>query len=122
MLSLSSLLPSVRLFRNNVGKVWTGILVSSRDKQVILSNARPFHAGLIKGSSDLVGWNTITVSQEMVGAKIAVFTAIEIKTRNVRITPEQTIFINNVNKAGGIAGVVYNEQEAINLIKDKTWT
>lgn len=87
-----------------------------------MSNARPFHAGLIKGSSDLVGWNTITVSQEMVGAKIAVFTAIEIKTRNVRITPEQTIFINNVNKAGGIAGVVYNEQEAINLIKDKTWT
>ena len=121
-MSLSNLLPSVRLFRNNVGKVWTGIVVSSRDRQVILSNCRPFHAGLIKGSSDLIGWNTVTVSQEMVGKKIAVFTAVEIKTSKVRTTPEQVVFIENVNKAGGIAGVVYNEQDAINLIKDKIWT
>lgn len=121
-MSLSNLLPSVRLFRNNIGKVWTGIVVSSKDRQLILSNPRPFHAGLIKGSSDLIGWNTVTVSHDMVGKKIAVFTAVEIKTGSVRVTPEQKTFIDNVNKAGGIAGIVYDENQAINLIKDKTWT
>lgn len=122
MLSLSSLLPSVRLFRNNIGKVWTGAVVSMRDRHLILSNPRPFHAGLIKGSSDLIGWNTVTVSQEMVGKKVAIFTAVEIKTGSVKITPEQKVFIENVNRAGGIAGIVYDETQALNLIKDKTWT
>ena len=96
--------------------------MSSRDRQIVLSNPRPFHAGLIKGSSDLIGWNTVIVSHDMVGKKVAVFTAVEIKTDRVKVTPEQTTFIENVNKAGGIAGVVHNEQDAINLIKDKTWT
>ncbi len=58
----------------------------------------------------------------MVGKKVAIFTAVEIKTGSVKITPEQKVFIENVNRAGGIAGIVYDETQALNLIKDKTWT
>lgn len=118
---LSNILPSVRLFRNNIGKVWTGVVISSNNNQVILSNPRPFHAGLIKGSSDLIGWNSIEITEEMVGARVAVFTAVEIKTKGVKTTEEQSRFINAVNNAGGIAGIVYNENEALRLIKDRTW-
>lgn len=93
-----------------------------KDRQLVLLNPRPFHAGLIKGSSDLIGWNSITITEDMVGKRVAVFTAVEIKTGSVKTTAEQKIFIDNVNKAGGIAGIVYDEKQAINLIKDKTWT
>jgi hypothetical protein len=39
----------------------------------------------------------------MVGQKVAIFTAVELKTKNVRVTPEQWIFLEQVKKAGGIA-------------------
>jgi len=104
-----------------VGKVWTGVVLSSRDNQIILANPRPFHAGLFKGSSDLIGWNTVEITEEMVGSRVAIFTAVEIKTKGVKVTEEQTRFINIVNNSGGIAGIVYNELEALKLIKDKIW-
>lgn len=108
-----------RAFRNNTGMGWTGSKMirtkyAGQDAVVIL-NPRPLHAGLIKGSSDLVGWHSVRVTQEMVGRRIAAFIAIETKN-NRNPTPEQVNFINQVNLAGGIAGVARDTETAIQMI------
>lgn len=95
-----------RLFRNNVGMSWVGTIIHKDINTLTLSHPRPFHSGLAKGSSDLIGWTTKLVTQDMVGKKIAVFTAYEVKTKNLKSTPEQEAFINIVNDSGGIAKVI----------------
>jgi len=93
-----------RVFRNQVGtyELKAGGYLSS---------------GLCKGSSDVVGWQTVFVTPEMVGRKIAVFVAIEVKTPTGRITVEQQQFLNVVDEAGGIAGIARSPEEAISLIR-----
>ncbi len=81
-----------RLFRNN-----TGTLL---DK-----NGRPVQFGLRKGSADLIGWRTVTITPEMVGTTVAVFTSIEVKSATGRLRPEQQTWLDAVQKAGGIAAV-----------------
>lgn len=86
-----------RLLRNNVGAYKQG--------------QRFIEYGLGKGSSDLIGWTTVEVTPDMVGQKIAVFTAVELKTVNDRASKEQINFVDQVHKAGGLAGIVYNEDD-----------
>jgi ribosomal protein S19 len=102
----------VRLFRNNVGTGWVGKTIHHHNGRVILENARPLDAGLCKGSSDLIGWTTVEITPEMVGKKVAVFTALEVKAAKGNPTDEQLCFIENVKKAGGIAEVVRSKEEA----------
>ncbi len=115
-----------RLFRNNVGKAWIGsdavrfqetrtITVQAGD--VWIKKARRFHGGLCKGSSDLIGWTEIEITEEMVGKTVAVFTAPEAKTGKQQLRPEQTSFVQTVEKAGGIAGKVTNSNDYHNLIE-----
>lgn len=83
------------IFKNNVGKL--------RDER---GNIVTF--GLCKGSSDLIGWTPITITPDMVGKKIAVFTAVEVKLDKhgkYQATKEQKQFINVVRNNGGFAGV-----------------
>lgn len=125
MLKISAI-PGVRIFRNNVGKCWTGrsVVINTRRQiwvnpgDVIIENGRFFHAGLCVGSSDLIGFKSETITPEMVGRKIAIFTAAEIKTETGRVSKEQTAFINMVNQFGGIGFVAKNEEEAINFLND----
>lgn len=95
-----------RMFRNNVGMAWSGVIISKGINTITLNNPRPLHAGLCTGSSDLIGWTTIEVTPDMVGKKLAVFTALEVKTGRVQVTAEQQNFIDTVNKSGGIAEIV----------------
>ena len=88
----------MRLFRNNVGQAKT------EDGQFI-------RFGLCPGSSDLIGFKTKTITPEMVGKQIAVFTALEVKTERGRVTAEQQNFINMVQNAGGYAFVCRSESE-----------
>lgn len=82
----------------------------------MIENPRPLQAGLCEGSSDLIGWTTVEVTPAMVGKKIAIFTALEIKTESGRASKEQINFITRVREAGGIAGIARSEQEATQLI------
>lgn len=117
LIGCSALLATV--FRNNTGIGWAGevfrptrpmsIMVTSAD--VVVRNARPLHAGLCKGSSDIIGWMSIVITPGMIGRKIAVFLAMEVK-ENARATAEQLNFIDAVHAAGGIAGIVRSEDEA----------
>ncbi len=95
---------------------WTGRMTKIGEK-VVLENARPLHSGLIKGSSDLIGWQTVLVTPGMVGKKIAIFTAIEVKKSNAgRASSEQINFIEQVRESGGIAGIAFDEESAKSII------
>ena len=78
---------ATRLFRNNVGMAWQGRMLKNNRGTVILENARPLHAGLMKGSADLIGWQSVEITPEMVGKRIAIFTSVEVKGKGTR-TPK----------------------------------
>jgi len=69
------------------------------------------------GGSDLIGWTSVTVTPDMVGTTVALFTAVEVKTPTGRVTPAQQNFIDQVNKAGGRAGVARSSEDAQLLLK-----
>ena len=105
----------VRLFRNNVGLGFQGKISQVIEGDwVLLKPFRRIKFGLFKGSSDLIGWKSVTVTEEMVGQKIAVFTAIEVKKPSKKSQPtgEQKNFINQVVQAGGFAFVARSTEEA----------
>jgi hypothetical protein len=92
-----------RLFRNNTGTL--------RDQ-----HGRPVTFGLAKGSADLIGWTTRTITPDMVGQRIAVFTSSEVKTPTGRVSPEQRQWLDAVQAAGGIAGVARSVDDAYMLL------
>ena len=98
--------PQTRLFRNQVGSLpdpRTGRLVTF---------------GLARGSADLIGWRTITVTADMVGQRLAVFTSVEVKTPTGRVRPDQTAWLTAVQAAGGIAGIARSVPDALQLVAD----
>ena len=105
--------PDVRMFRNNVGTGWQGQVVSKDLGAVVIQNARPLHAGLCVGSSDLIGWKTVTITPDMVGQQVAMFVAAEVKTATGRLTGEQQNFLNKVRDAGGLAVVIRSENDTL---------
>lgn len=108
----------VRLFRNNVGTGWVGGPISrTRDGAIVLQHPRPLHAGLCKGSADLIGWKSVTVTPDMVGEKLAVFLSVEVKDTRGKPRPEQTIWYDNVRLAGGIAIIAHSVEEAKEKLK-----
>lgn len=107
-----------RVFRNNTGMGWVGEIINQSSSAITLRNPRPLHAGLCKGSSDLIGWTPVTITPDMVGRTVAVFTAIETKSRHGRASDDQIIFVDAIRRAGGIAGVAFNEGQAVALIKN----
>ncbi len=95
----------VRLFRNQVGQ-----LPDPR-------TGRPVQFGLAKGSADLVGWKTVTITPDMVGQEVAVFTSIEVKTAKGRATQYQQAWMDCVEKAGGIAGIARSTEDAVEIVE-----
>ncbi len=104
--------PDIRLFRQNVGEAWVGTFVSFKNGRLILDNARRFFAGLCVGSSDLIGWQTVVVTPDMIGQRVAIFTGIEVKAKRGSPTTEQRAFTGAVNLAGGRAGFARSVDEA----------
>ena len=92
-----------RLWRNNVGalKDQAGQLV---------------RYGLCPGSSDLIGYRTVVITPEMVGQRVAIFAAVEVKDR-ARPTTQQTAFINLVQQAGGLAGIARSVPDALSILR-----
>jgi hypothetical protein len=98
--------PDLRLYRNNCGSLpdpRTGRLVTF---------------GLARGSADLIGWRTVTITQAMVGTRLAIFTSIEVKTPTGRIRPEQQAWLEAVTHAGGIAGIARSVTDAQALLSN----
>ena len=109
-------LPDIKIMRNNTGFAWVGSgKPVFQNNNLSLFNPRGYHFGLGKGTADLIGWKSINVTPDMVGKKIAVFTAIEVKDKS-KPEPAQIDFLNELNDAGGYAGVAHNLDEALEII------
>ena len=96
---------NLRLFRNE-----TGTLPNPRTGKWV-------KFGLAQGSSDLIGFKTITVTPEMIGSDLAVFCSIEVKTKTGRLSDIQHNWLQVVKNAGGITGVARTVSEALNILK-----
>lgn len=102
-----------RVFRNNIAKAWVGQAtrasqvhtVTLHPGDVVIRNARPLHAGLGKGSPDLIGWTDT-----------GQFLGIEAKTPTGRATPEQCNWIEAINRGGGRAGIARSPDDAIKIL------
>lgn len=115
-------------FRVNTGTGWVGtgkpIRITSRQTVtlnpgdvVLRAPVRPLHAGLVKGGSDIIGWDSVVITPDMVGKTLAQFLAIECKDGQGRLTPEQRIFLDNVAKAGGKSGVARTPEDARDILR-----
>jgi len=87
---------NVRLWRNNVGVFFT-------------KDDRPVRTGLCNGSADLIGFESITVTPAMIGKKIAVFRADEVKVKNRPLSPDQKLWLKMCADNGAIVNVIREE-------------
>lgn len=85
--------------------------------QDLLNDSKMALVAWLPGGSDLIGFTQVTVTPEMVGKRIAIFTAIEGKTKKLKATKEQQNFINQVRLSGGLAGVARNLEEAQTILE-----
>ena len=112
MLALSK--AGVTIWRQNVGTGWVGeshrithpTTIRLQPGDVVIRNARPLHAGLCKGSSDLIGLQPVVIQPEHIGMTFGRFVASEVKTASGRVSADQRNFIDHVNARGGGAGRV----------------
>lgn len=94
----------VRLWRNN-----TGALRDERGRMVTF--------GLCPGSADLIGYSQVTITPEMVGQTLPVFTAVEVKAPGGRATQEQLRFLQHLQQAGARAGIAHSVDEARAIVR-----
>ena len=124
------------VWRNQVGTGWQGsnplgpmpnrplravdlpaARAALRPGDVILRHPRLLTAGLCPGSSDLICLQRLAITPEHVGQTVGRFVAIEIKRPGKRPEPAQRTFLDNVNQAGGVAGVAESVEQAWQLLR-----
>jgi len=118
------------LFRNNVGN---GLVISGKNSNKVIEAciklvekagcfAYRLAFGFGVGSSDKIGYTPIVITQEMVGKKIAVFTAVEVKTKTGVVSDKQKDFLGQVKYAGGIAILYRDGDDIIKKLKGYKFT
>jgi VRR-NUC domain len=70
------------------------------------------------GGSDLIGIHSLTITPEMVGKRVAVFLAIEVKSDTGKPSTDQLAFLDFITAMGGIAGVARSADEALSIISN----
>jgi hypothetical protein len=114
-----------RIFRNNTGQAFFPKTQHGREMiQQMLRNGHLSRVkyGLVNGSSDLIGWDSIEITPDMVGQRLAVFVAVEAKRPGGggRSTSSQRNFVKAVRAAGGRAGFARSVEEAETICKGDT--
>jgi hypothetical protein len=95
-----------RLFRINAGVGWVGRVLKRTDEALVLGAPRPLHAGPT-GWFDVCGWTSVTVTPEMVGTTLAVFTGEEFKrSASDKPSDDQRRLGECLERMGGIYRVV----------------
>jgi hypothetical protein len=90
-----------RLIRVNCGRFWAGKVRSIRNGILTLVNYGVVQ-GADTGTSDAVGFDSIIITPEMVGRRVAVFVAAEYKAGRDQLRKEQINFRNMVVSLGGV--------------------
>lgn len=103
LVALGKRFASGRYFRNEVGEGW---FFPPWAKFFDPEEKRYLRYGLSPDTPDVIGFETILITQEMVGQKIAQFTGYEIKTGNAVQTVGQKNFQNILESMGGKYKVV----------------
>lgn len=107
---LLNMKPTERLFRINAGMGWVGKILKQDSGVIVLKNPRPLWAAP-DGWPDLCGWESIEITPDMVGKKVAVFKFVELKPRykngrRQKLHGMQVDFKRIVEESGGIVEVV----------------
>lgn len=100
-----------RMFPNEIGTALQGRpqfvsrpgMVKVDKGDVIIRRFQRVPYGLLPGSGDRIGWSTITITPEMVGRRVAVFTSAEGKVGSDRMSAEQRHWHDTVREAGGVS-------------------
>lgn len=71
------------------------------------------------GGSDLICITPVTITPDMVGQTLGVFTAIEVKTAKGRASENQKRFIEAVKRQGGLAGIARSPADALQIVGKK---
>lgn len=103
-------------FRINAGSFWAGEIMSNKDNMLLMKNPRKIQ-GAPEGTSDIIGVTTVTVTPEMVGQRVGVFTAIEVKKPGENPKAHQKNFLKNMRDRGAIAGVARSPEDAVMILK-----
>lgn len=93
-----------RLFKSRAGMGWQG-KHTRKGAFTIIKNAVPFK-GMPDGFPDLCGWQSMEITPDMIGSRVAVFTAVEVKTGKQQLKPEQKRFRDIILRMGGIYRVL----------------
>lgn len=113
----------VRLFRNTVGQ---GVMITHKhgftaqalvNKVIEMVRSVGGHAqrirfGLAVGSGDLIGYQTVVITPEMVGKQVAVILSCEVKTEKGPIRDEQYRWADHINSVGGRAIIARSLEQA----------
>lgn len=105
-------------FRANVGTAWaSNDITKLADGSLLLRNPRPFSTGLPAGFHDVFGAVTETITPEMVGQKVAIFTTIECKSSKGQAREKQERFADAVRDAGGRTGFARDVGTAVGIAR-----
>jgi len=94
-----------RLYRNNT--------------RVLRVGGRLMRFGLCPGSSDIIGFESVKITEDMVGGRLARFVALEVKDAKGKVTDKQMDFIQDVIDAGGKGAVVRSVEDALKALEGK---
>lgn len=118
------------LFRNDNGMGYVGgrvfcarktqsVVFHLKRGDMVITNPMRIRYGLLKGSSDFIGWTPVVITPDMVGQELAVFTSVEIKVEKDRLSKEQRSWNKAARKAGGIVEVWHGKNDEIEILKGK---
>lgn len=109
-----------QLWRNNTGVLYDA---TGRPVRYGLANDSKKQNEVLK-SSDLIGIHTVTITPDMVGKRIGIFTSLEIKEpswnpqKKLDLREQgQRNWIELVKSRGGIAGFVNSLESAMKLLR-----
>lgn len=105
---------ATRLWRNNVG------VLQDRTGRPVAYGLGSEGGRAMPGTSDAIGLHTITITPDMVGRQVAVFTAIEVKDQ-ASLTDAQRRFLLAVHNLGGIAGCARSVDDARRILEQGPW-
>lgn len=109
-----------RLWVNDTGMAYQG-KVTRMGNSAVINNVQAIKYGLCTGSSDLIGFHMIKITEDMVGEELPIFTAIEVKTAKGRASEQQQAFLSMVRDNNGYAGIARSVEEARNILGSKPY-